>query len=209
MITIPGKIPIRIHPLFWLLIIAFGWLSTESIQGTVACGAVIFMSVLIHEYGHALTANIFGQKAWIDLVGLGGMTRRRGPSLKFWQEFLIVLNGPLAGFALYLLGTGLQSWIGGRMDPFMASVLDFAIFINWFWTIFNLLPIQPLDGGSLVSILLETMFGLRGIKIALFLSMLCALALGLLAFLVGWTFVGASFSCSCSKVIRTGAAAWH
>ncbi|MCE2982169.1 MAG: M50 family metallopeptidase, partial [Parachlamydia sp.] len=97
MIYIPGKIPIRIFPFFWLLIVMIGWLNTQSIPETAIWAAVIFISVLIHEFGHALTAVAFGQEAEISLVGLGGLTKREGPTLAKWKDFIIVLNGPLAG----------------------------------------------------------------------------------------------------------------
>ncbi len=106
MISIPVRIPINIHAFFWVLILMIGWLNSGSIPGTAIWAAVILVSVLIHEYGHAITAVAFGQIAEINLVGLGGITRRSGGGdLPRWRDFLIVLNGPLAGFALFFLST--------------------------------------------------------------------------------------------------------
>src|SRR5262249_30239367 len=103
MITIPGKIPIRIHPLFWLLAILIGWISSNTPIGTALWVLVILISVIVHEYGHALTAIAFGQRARIDLIVTGGLTQRSGPVLKLWKEFFVILNGPLAGLALYAI----------------------------------------------------------------------------------------------------------
>ncbi len=177
MITIPGKIPIRIHPLFWLLVAWIGWMSSNTLLGTALWVSVIFFSILFHEFGHALTALAFGQTARIDLVVTGGLTQRSGPTLKLWQEFLVVLNGPLAGFCLYGLALMMSQTISLEQRPIAATLLQMALFINFYWTIINLLPIQPLDGGHLLSVFMEMVLGVRGVKIAFFISMVVAGAL--------------------------------
>lgn len=191
MITIPGKIPIRIHPFFWLLIIALGWLNSQTIMGTTIWAVVILVSIIIHELGHALTAVFFEQKAEIDLIGFGGQTSRSGKPLKLWQEFLIVINGPLAGFALCALAYPFFKKV--TFDSF--QVWEYAIvvtvYVNFFWTILNLLPIYPLDGGHLVRIILEGAFGIKGVRFALFFSMVLAGLLAGLAFSIGWILMGA------------------
>lgn len=179
MLLISGKIPVRVHPFFWLLIIAIGWLNSFSIMGTVIWGMVILFSVLVHEYGHALTAVAFGQRAHIQLMGLGGATYRSGQKLKLWQEFLIVLNGPLAGFALFLIALALRNMIAGRHFNLFVYAVNITVIANLFWTIVNLLPIQPLDGGHLLRIILESMFGFRGVKIAFFISLLLAASISI------------------------------
>ena len=80
-----------------------GWLNTQTIQGALEWTVMIFVSVLFHEFGHALTAVSFGQIARIDLLGFGGLTQRHGPKLNLWKEFLIVLNGPCAGLLLFII----------------------------------------------------------------------------------------------------------
>jgi stage IV sporulation protein FB len=194
MITIPGRIPISIHPLFWMLIIAIGWLNSLSITGTLIWAVVISISVLVHEFGHALTAIAFGQKAKIDLVGMGGLTTRSGKTLKYWQEFFVILNGPLAGIALYFFAFYMRQGISDTQQMrLLLMVLNITIVVNLFWTLLNLLPIQPLDGGRLFSIIMEKLFGLRGVKIALFLSMCLAGGLGLLFFYFNNLFGGSIF----------------
>src|ERR1700722_1592745 len=103
MITIPSKIPIRIHPLFLVIIFVLGGMSASTISGTLIIVVIIFISVLAHEFGHALTAITFGQTAKIDLVALGGLTTREGTRLPLRQEFLVVLNGPLVGLLIALI----------------------------------------------------------------------------------------------------------
>lgn len=177
MITIPGTIPIRIHPFFWLLIAWIGWMASGSVFGMVLGAIVSFFSVLIHEYGHALTALAFGQKARIDLIITGGLTQRSGTPLKLWQEFLVVLNGPVFGLILAGVAFILLQTLNLEKRPVATAVLEFAFYANMFWTGVNLLPIQPLDGGRLLTVFMEIIMGLRGVKIALFISMVIAAVL--------------------------------
>lgn len=191
MIVIPGKIPIRIHPLFWMIIFLIGWLSTASFPMTFLWAFIIFFSVLIHEYGHAFTAIFFGQKAQIDLVAMGGVTQRSGPKLSLLQEFFVVLNGPLAGLLLYYLASKSTQLTPLTHYPIVAYGLKVTTEINWIWTLFNLIPVQPMDGGRLFSILMEYFFGVRGVSFALFISMVLAGALAALCFYFNFLFGGA------------------
>lgn len=194
MIRIPGNIPISIYPLFWLIAAVIGWISTYNVLGTIIWVAVVFVSVLIHEFGHALTAIFFGQKAKIDLVAMGGVTQRYGKKLKLWQDFIVVLNGPLAGFALGLLAFIIKrNYVSTDSSSVFAYALVVAFYVNIFWTLINLVPVQPLDGGKLLGIVLESLFGLRGIKIALFISMVLSVILGLFFFSIHSVLAGVIF----------------
>lgn len=193
MIVIPGTIPIRIHPFFWMLIAILGWVNSETVYGTALWAFVITFSVLIHEFGHALTAKAFGQEAEIDLVGFGGVTRRSGPQIKSWQEFLIVLNGPMAGFLLYFIASFVLSQIHSNSFSTLQYILNIAVYVNLFWTILNLVPVLPLDGGHLLRIILEGVLGVRGTRISLLISMVLAALCSLFFFLNQSFLVGSLF----------------
>lgn len=194
MIRIPGNIPISIYPLFWLLAAGLGWINTFTVLGTAVWIGIVFVSILVHEYGHALTAIFFGQKAQIELVAMGGVTQRQGGRLKLWQDFIIVLNGPLAGFSLGLLAYFLKrTFIAPGSTSLSAYALEVMFYVNVFWTFINLVPVQPLDGGKLLGIILQSFFGLRGIKIALFISMVLSVLLGLFFFSIHAVLAGVIF----------------
>lgn len=189
-----GSIPVRVNPFFLVLIGLIGWINSSTLEGTLIWAAVIFFSVLVHEFGHALTAVFFNQKAEIELYGFGGVTKRRGPPLKLWQEFLIVLNGPLAGFFLFFLAYFIiGSLPEEKKVTFWMYGLEVMVYVNLFWTIVNLVPVHPLDGGHLLRIILEGMFGIKGIKVALFLSMAIAAGAGLFFLKFGGLLMGAVF----------------
>lgn len=192
MITIPGKIPITIHPLFWLIAFFIGWMWTFTLTGALLCLAVILVSVLFHEFGHALTAMLFGQKPRIELAAFGGFTYRQGRKLKLWEEFFVVLNGPVAGFLLFLIAYMIYKHVPLKNEPLLFTV-KFTFFANLFWTVINLVPVLPLDGGHLLSIILEAIFGFKGIKIAIIAGLIIAVGISIFFFAVGMFLIGALF----------------
>lgn len=183
MYTINTPIPITIHPLFIVVALWIGYLITQDVAAMIVVAGIIFISILVHEFGHALTARAFKQTPSITLQLLGGLTERRGPPLKKWQEFLIVLNGPLAGFLLSYIFFQLN-----LIHPSAFLLIGFQI--NLIWTIFNLLPVLPMDGGHLLRITLEKLFGFKGLKASMLISLLLATGLTLLSFIAGELFVG-------------------
>lgn len=183
MITIPGRIPVHIYPFFWLLILAIGWLSSETIYGTLIWAGVILISILVHEYGHALTARAFGQEAEISLVGMGGVTKRRGDKIKKWKEFLVILNGPLFGFVLFLIIYRFQVLLSPEHAKTLSYAVQVSLYVNLFWNVLNLLPILPLDGGHLMRLVLEGFFGVNGLKAAVLISIVIAALVSLFLFL--------------------------
>ncbi|MGK5594726.1 MAG: site-2 protease family protein [Parachlamydiaceae bacterium] len=185
------SLPIRIDPLFWLLAFGLGFYYSGNLAGIFTWGLIILVSVLVHELGHALTAQAFGQEARITLTFFGGVTQRAGPPIAKWKEFLIVLNGPLAGFALAFFTFWLSFSPFVRNSPTLFTAVTIGYYVNYFWTILNLFPIQPLDGGHLLMIFLEGLLGYRGIKLAYFLSGFIAVCLGMLFFLLQQMFIGA------------------
>jgi len=193
MLLFSGKIPVRVNPFFWLLAALIGWINTGSVVGTVVWIFIILFSVLIHEFGHALTAVAFGQNAQIELTGFGGLTQRGGTKLKLWQEFLIVLNGPVAGLILFAVAFQIHRMISDKPMNLVIYAVQITAAVNLFWTIINLIPVQPLDGGRLLSIILEAAFGFRGVKISLLASIIVAGVIGLLFFSLGLLLPGALF----------------
>ncbi len=194
MFKIPGSIPIQIYPLFFLVVFALSAINSNFEPTLMLIWMfVIFVSLIVHEMGHALTAVAFGQRASIDLVGFGGVTRRQGPPLKPLQEFIIVFNGPLAGFLLGLGCLLIFKFYGTKLPVIVQNTLFIGYFANFFWTILNLIPVHPLDGGQLLRITLEGFFGLRGLKTALFISFLIGVLLCILFFAMGQQLIGIFF----------------
>lgn len=191
MIEIPGRIPISIHPFFWVLAGLIGWINSGgAILWMFIWIGIIFFSVLIHEFGHALTSVLFKQKARIQLIAMGGVTTFDGPKLKFWQQFFIVLNGPLFGFLLFLCAFFLLKF---QWAPLPTAILKMTERANLFWTVVNLLPVIPLDGGQLLRIVLEANFGIKGFKASMLIGAGLSLLFAFAFFMVQMFLAGAFF----------------
>jgi len=109
---------------------------------------ILFLSVLVHELAHAAMIGIFGfGSSQIVLTGMGGVTmnqRRARP----WQDMLISLAGPIASFGIYFgCAIAYQRVALLQTDAMLNALVPLLAAANWFWALFNLIPVPPLDGG--------------------------------------------------------------
>lgn len=167
-------IPIYIEAgfLFFMAIIFFmqiGEGGTPNIPEIGLICAVIFFSLLVHEYGHALTARAMGCNGIrIGLKMFGGYATHSPTTAP--RSLLIVLAGPACSLALsglawaILLSPWYQGWAGPEViadgdnvnvlyNPKAEAagvVLGWFFYSNLFWGIYNLIPIYPMDGGQAV-----------------------------------------------------------
>ena len=163
--------PVRVNPFFWV-IAAFLGQDTLRMGGSlfVIWVLCVFLSVLVHEFGHALVARYFGAEPEVLLYGMGGLCIYQSHRESLKQRLMVLVMGPGAGFLLMGLTIALTSLVfgiplkdvwnwqlfKGKTLPSVnvAAGIMFLIEINLFWGLFNLLPIMPLDGGQIASILL-------------------------------------------------------
>ena len=182
------KLTLTVHPFFWLMAALIGWLQSGTFSGTLIWMVVIFFSVLVHELGHGSMAILFGQKAHIEFVFFGGETTFVGKKLRPFQHFLVVFSGPFSGFLLFLLSSVLLSFF-----PSSPSFLRYMQVANLFWAIVNLLPVLPLDGGHLLRIICEAIFGFKGITLSLWIGVVIGLGISFLSFATQNFLLGAFF----------------
>lgn len=191
MIEIPGRIPISIHPFFWIVAALIGWINSQTLLGVGIWMGIVFVSVLFHEFGHALTAVLFRQKARIQLVALGGLTSYDGAKLSYLKQFIIVFNGPFFGILLCLFATLILKTV--PLGKTLHMVFFWTQIANLFWSVVNLLPVLPLDGGQLLRIVMEAIFGIRGFKASLLVGAILSLLLCFGSFLIQQFLLGAFF----------------
>jgi stage IV sporulation protein FB len=193
MIRIPGRVPITIYPSFWILtgLIAILFGEGDFLKMFIWV-AVIFISILFHEFGHALTALLFGRNPRIELVAMGGLTYHDGEKLPFWKQFFITLNGPVFGFII-VIAVYLLKDIPALSTGYAGQLLLQILVVNVIWTLVNLLPILPLDGGQLLRITLEKFFDYKGLRYAFVTSAIISLAFCLILFLTQNFLAGAVF----------------
>ena len=118
----------------------------------------------------ALCARSFGCRPSIMLVPFGGRTSFSAYGLSRFKQFLIVLSGPFFGGVLFLLSyMGWQFFAFDR--PTIATIFYILQWVNLIWTVINILPILPLDGGQMMLLVLEGIWGDKGGLFAIALSM--------------------------------------
>jgi Zn-dependent protease len=183
---------VRVHPFFWLLSVLLGWNAYTQPGGGLGFLAVwvacVFVSILLHEFGHVLMGWLFGSKGHIVLYSFGGLAIGSNNLRRRWQRILVLLAGP--GIQL-LLFAGL--WAMLRFLPLEAGPLSWGPYareavwdlvqINLFWALLNLLPVFPLDGGQISREVCQAVSPQRGAAFAYGLSMVIAAAIALHALL--------------------------
>ena len=180
--------PVRIHPLFWLGAALLG-------AGTLKAGlhflliwiVVVFVSILVHELGHAVAFRRFGADSHIVLWMFGGLAVPSNAVIGRWRRILVSLAGPFAGFVLcgVVYGHAQADGVGDRQRRAGHLLLLCLILVNLYWGIFNLLPVFPLDGGQVARELCEARWRGRGLQIALKISIAVAGAVAIYS-LVCW-----------------------
>jgi Zn-dependent protease len=155
--------PVEVHPLFLLTALATGATGWRSPGHLAVWFCVVFLSVLIHELGHALVFRRFGHGASIALHGLGGTTSSTGGrQLTHRQDLWLSLAGPAAGFLLGGLVLALQRFTPvGQAGGLVGYAVGALLWTSFAWGIMNLLPILPLDGGHALAAVIRERGGNR------------------------------------------------
>ncbi|MET0287146.1 MAG: site-2 protease family protein [Polyangiales bacterium] len=140
-------VPVSVSP-WYLLLLAYLAFGGQDMGQGMLLAAVITFSLLAHEMGHALVARAYKLRPHVLLHGFGGLTGHERPATH-GSEALIVAAGPFAGLLVAAV-----SYLALEYAPITsqvtASVLSTAVWLNVFWSLFNLLPMWPMDGGQLM-----------------------------------------------------------
>jgi len=150
---------------------------------------VLLVSILAHELGHAVVGRSYGLRPQIRLYSMGGLTSwSSGRSLTPRQSILVSLSGPAAGLALGGLVFGFSVLEPIELTPVGGFVVSLLLQVNIVWSILNLLPIVPLDGGNVMRSLLVMFRGQRDERLPAMVSMVVAAAVFVLALSMGRNF---------------------
>jgi Zn-dependent protease/CBS domain-containing protein len=121
---------------------------------------MLFLCVLLHEFGHALAAARYGIRTPdITLLPIGGVARLQRMPDHPGQELVVAIAGPLVNVviaAALFVGLGLRANLGRIADidnPAVAALERLAV-INVWLVLFNLIPAFPMDGGRVLRALL-------------------------------------------------------
>jgi Zn-dependent protease len=131
---------------------------SEDWNGYWLRSAFVAIAVLVHELGHAVAARRMGMdEIRISLHALGGTTTYIGWPRRA-QEAAILIAGPATGIFLGIATVAL----GNVSSSFRTSLAYHdALFVTLGWSLLNLIPILPLDGGALLASALRSQLTAR------------------------------------------------
>ena len=146
---------------------------------------LLFLCVLLHEFGHIFTARAFGVSTPdVILLPIGGVARLERIPEQPSEEFLIAIAGPavnvvIAGLLILLAGAHIQPDRLPSLDSTNVSMVDRLAAVNLFLAVFNLIPAFPMDGGRVLRALLASRLGyVHATEIAATIGQWVAFALG-------------------------------
>jgi Zn-dependent protease/CBS domain-containing protein len=217
-------IDVFVHATFLLLIGWIGyshWLEfgtvAKVVEGILFILA-LFLCVVLHEYGHALTARKYGIKTRdITLYPIGGVARLERMPEKPIEELWVALMGPAVNVVIaallfaYLYATNNLVPLD-QLSVASGSFLERLMVVNISLVLFNLVPAFPMDGGRVLRALLAmTMDYVRATQIAASIGQGLAFLLGLfglfnnpfLLFIAFFVWIGASQEASMVQMRNT------
>jgi Zn-dependent protease len=159
-------IDVFIHATFLLIIVWAGlgyWQQTGTMAGAlqgILFTLILFACVVLHEFGHALTARRYGIKTRdITLYPIGGVARLERMPDKPIEELWVALAGPavnivIGGLLLVGLVASGSSISLSSLSMTDGPMLERLMLINIWLALFNLLPAFPMDGGRVLRSLL-------------------------------------------------------
>lgn len=196
-------IRVRIHILFLIFAIP-QWLNAGRdgsfyFWSSVGMTAILFLSVLLHEFGHCFAARAVGGDAdEILMWPLGGLALVTAPNTPRAQ-FLVTVWGPLVNLIICFVSAGIILSMGFRphLNPFNLFPYDSDLFrradwlswvavsfgLNWMLLLFNLIPAFPMDGGRIFRCVLWKRMGFgRATLLAVQVAKVCAIVMGTIGF---------------------------
>lgn len=176
--------------LAWILFSSLGhgrsWAEAWSGVGFILA---LFGCVLLHEFGHALTARHYGIRTQdITLLPIGGLARLERLPENPRHELWVTLAGPavnvvIAGLLLAILVFAYQVNEFFQVQLFAGNFLLRLMWVNVLLGLFNLLPAFPMDGGRVLRALLSMRLGrARATRVAANIGQMMAILFGIAGF---------------------------
>ncbi len=188
-------IDVRIHWTFLLLPVWIYFSSMAAGRGAVAAiVAVLFVlaifgCVVLHEYGHALTARRFGIGTRdITLLPIGGVASLQRMPRNPWQELAIAVAGPAVNVVIATaLFIGLPIVATASLLPVAAiGFLSTLAWVNVALVVFNMIPAFPMDGGRVLRASLALALPYKNAtRVAVGAGRFVAIGLGLIGLMTG------------------------
>jgi Zn-dependent protease len=211
-------VPVRVSPWFWLATLILGYsLADQDPKLLFIWIVAVFISILIHEMGHAVAMIYYGEYPRVVLYMMGGLAISSGGSRSSREQIIISFAGPaiqllLAALCIVLVRVAgydypskIPFWNSDWFDPTgtgnpwppydnLNNFLHFMLVINVLWALINLLPVYPLDGGQIARSLLFIWNPREGIRQSLMLSIVVGGLAAVYGISQGETYMGILFA---------------
>ncbi len=199
-------VSVSIHPSLWFTLAMVGLMMVSGVSllpGVVLFTVAGFLCLFVHEMGHALVSRALGGgQPEIFMAWLGGDCCNDRAVLTRWRGVVMTAAGPLASLLLAILCILLLSLYVGGLDSGLYLTLNFlfgyvpseyvALFpsyglaffkfiiqITVWWSLLNLLPIFPLDGGQIMHGLMRSPHTMHVVSVTVAaMSMTAFIAMG-------------------------------
>jgi Zn-dependent protease len=190
-------IPVNVHWSFGLLFLFVIYIGLDKNTSWEGIGVMslfviaLFVCVVLHEYGHALSARRYGVGTRdITILPIGGVARLDRLPEKPFQEFVVAIAGPAVNVLIFtvlglylflkydltfnsleLLNSETDEIIISPVAGFFANLMQ----ANFWLVVFNMIPAFPMDGGRVLRALLSMRIGrTKATQIAAILGQICS-----------------------------------
>lgn len=178
--------PVKIDWGFWIVAALLGGDMRDPNRVLIWIG-IVFLSVMIHELGHAFASVRLGARPSIQLTMFGGLTMwRPNRPITPYDRLGVSVAGPAAGFLLAGLIAALVPMT--ELPYYLRYAFGAALVVNIVWGILNLLPILPLDGGHAMREILTIVRGRADERLALKISAIAGALLAFFALMQGYLY---------------------
>jgi Zn-dependent protease/CBS domain-containing protein len=186
---------VRIHLTFllflaWIFAASYASGGAATAWESLAFMVLLFLCVLLHEFGHIFTARTFGVTTpYVTLLPIGGVAQLERIPEEPWEEFLIAIAGPLVNVAIaivlvFLAGASVTMSTAAAVDNAHIAMVDRLAAVNLFIAVFNLIPAFPMDGGRILRAALASKLGyVRATETAAAIGQFVAYVLGFIGLL--------------------------
>ncbi len=186
---------VRVHLTFllflaWIFAASYAASGAATAWNTLVFIVLLFLCVLLHEFGHIFTARAFGVPTpYVTLLPIGGVAQLERIPEEPWEEFLIAIAGPMVNVVITILlvvfaGATLQPDNAAAIGNMQVSMIDRLAIVNLFLAVFNLIPAFPMDGGRILRALLASRMGyVRATEVSASIGQFVAFALGFIGLL--------------------------
>jgi Zn-dependent protease len=133
---------------------------------------ILFVCVVLHEFGHALSARYYGVATQdITILPIGGIARLDRMPEKPFQEFVVAIAGPAVNvvislllaiflYIVYSFQFGFEEFEQSELSAdILMKMLYYLLYSNIVLAVFNMIPAFPMDGGRVLRALLTMRIG--------------------------------------------------